>query len=86
MAQTRPTYEVHIDTQGLPLDLTSPVETPDVKYYDAGIWLTRSNDRVFLPYRSVLAIREVPADAADDDAETAEPTAAETEPPSDPVE
>lgn len=61
MSESLPTYEVYIDTESLPLDLTSPIETTDVMYYDTGIWIEREQDRLFVPYRKVEAIRELRA-------------------------
>jgi hypothetical protein len=98
MSQPLPTYEVYLDTEGVPLDLTSPVRTTDVMYYDSGIWMGRDEDRIFVPYHQVEAIREVeePEPATDDETEgTGDPETKPTEgaeaeptdePPSDPVE
>jgi len=93
MPQSLPSYEVYLDTEGLPLDLTSPVRTTDVMYYDSGIWIARDEDRIFVPYHQVEVIREVekPDDAMPAESETATEATVETtettgEPPSDPVE
>ncbi|MGM0399653.1 MAG: hypothetical protein ACQEQY_11785, partial [Halobacteriota archaeon] len=101
MSESLPTYEVYLDTEGLPLDLTSPVHTADIMYYDTGIWIEREQDRLFVPYRRVQVIRELTERSAsageereteaDGDAKTAttaetEPDERATEPPNDPVE
>ncbi|MFW5938569.1 MAG: hypothetical protein ACOCSN_06460 [Halanaeroarchaeum sp.] len=93
MTQSLPTYEVYVDTEGLPLDLTSPVRTTDVMYYDSGIWIEREKDRIFVPYHQVEVIREVeepdgetaPESAAEREG-NGEPTEPTDEPPRDPVE
>ena len=100
MSQPLPTYEVYLDTEGFPLDLTSPVRTTDVMYYDSGIWIERDGDRIFVPYHEVEVIREVeepepPTDGETDAAAEAEAEAAlegdpatteeaDTEPPDEP--
>lgn len=96
MSTSLPTYEVYLDTEGLPLDLTSPVHTSDIMYYDTGIWIDRERDRLFLPYRRVQVIRELTdRDAVASEAETdaeldareeVQSEAGQTEPPTDPVE
>ncbi|UWG46892.1 hypothetical protein HSRCO_0597 [Halanaeroarchaeum sp. HSR-CO] len=102
MSESLPTYEVYLDTEGLPLDLTSPVHTADIMYYDTGIWIEREQDRLFVPYRRVQVIRELTdrsaavAEGTEPEAETVEtgeteptetdPDGRTTEPPSDPVE
>ncbi|MFB6094310.1 MAG: hypothetical protein ABEJ77_05160 [Halanaeroarchaeum sp.] len=85
MSQTTPTYEVYVDATGLPLDVSSPIATADVQYYDSGVWIDRADDRLFFPYRQVEYIREVPAGASAESTETA-PDEGTDEPPSDPVE
>lgn len=102
MSQVMPTYEVYLDTEGFPLDLTSPVRTTDVMYYDSGIWIGREEDRIFVPYHQLEVIREIEEQGSATDHETdetgeleadaeleagAEPEAESTdEPPTDPVE
>ncbi|WP_050047739.1 hypothetical protein [Halanaeroarchaeum sulfurireducens] len=69
MSQSTPTYEAHLDTADMPLDLTSPVRPVDVLFYDSGIWLVREQDRVFVPYRHVNVVREVDESPEDDTTE-----------------
>jgi len=89
------TYEVHFETTNLAVDVTSPVRSSGVKYYDSGVWIDRETDRIFVPYRRVKLIREIregteheatteeperPAEESEEPAESA------SEPPTDPVE
>ncbi|MFB6134078.1 MAG: hypothetical protein ABEJ55_03740 [Halanaeroarchaeum sp.] len=58
MTRTNPTYEVHVDTAGLSLDVVSPMESSDVRFYDSGVWVGREGDRLFVPYDRIEVIRE----------------------------
>lgn len=52
-------YHVHLsDDVAAALDLTSPIETDRIDYYDAGIWVGTDDGRDFFPYEHVLTIRE----------------------------
>lgn len=64
MARANPTYEVHLDTTGVSLDVVSPVQTSDVRFYDTGVWVGREGDRVFVPYHRIELIREGVEDGA----------------------
>ena len=79
MSQPLPTYEVYLDTEGFPLDLTSPVRTTDVMYYDSGIWIGRDEDRIFVPYHQLEVIREVEEPERATGGETEAAAEAETE-------
>lgn len=79
MSQVMPTYEVYLDTEGFPLDLTSPVRTTDVMYYDSGIWIGRDEDRIFVPYHQLEVIREVDEPERATGGETEATAKAETE-------
>jgi hypothetical protein len=55
-------YEVHLATDAVKqLDVSSPVETDRIDYYDSGLWVGRPDGRDFFPYHQVLTIRERPA-------------------------
>lgn len=58
------TYEVVVEGDVADeLGLDAPIETDHIDYYDTGIWLSLERERVFVPFRTVAAIRELPAPA-----------------------
>lgn len=58
-----PTFEVYLEDDPTGPDLESPVVTDHIDYYETGIWLSLERERVFVPFRTVEAIRELPATA-----------------------
>ena len=60
-----PTYAVHLRSETTGLD--SPLETNRIDFFDAGIWVFRSDERLFLPYHQVELIREQRADGEETD-------------------
>ena len=52
------TYTVYLREQSPNPEVTSPLATDRIDYYDAGIWVHREEDRLFLPYHQIQLIRE----------------------------
>jgi hypothetical protein len=78
-SKTDRTYEVHL-TEELSADVTSPVTTDRLDFYDSGVWAHGDAGRDFFPYERVAVIRELPAQADEAAAaETAESTADDDE-------
>ena len=75
-----PTYAVYLRETDFPgVEVSSPVETDRLEFYDTGIWATREDGgRDFFPWERVALIREVTATATED-GEAAETPVAEEE-------
>ena len=52
------TYRIHLREESPSEDVTSPLTTSRIDYYDSGIWVHREEDRLFLPYHQIQLIRE----------------------------
>ena len=52
-----PTYRVHLRTDA-DTDLESPLETDRIDFFDAGVWVYRPGERLFVPYHQIAHISE----------------------------
>ena len=67
------------------LDVQSPLSTRHIEYYDSGVWIDHGDDRLFLPYARLFAIRErIATESADAAEESKDAGDDEPEPVDDP--
>ncbi|MFB6266429.1 MAG: hypothetical protein ABEI31_02115 [Halodesulfurarchaeum sp.] len=53
-----PVYQVYLRPDVDVPGVESPVQTKRIDFYDAGVWVMRGDERLFLPYHRIQAIEE----------------------------
>lgn len=79
----KPMYVVYLRETDIPgVEISSPVETDRLEFYDTGIWAAREDGgRDFFPWERVALIREVTATSTEDDEATDTPVTEEEQGP-----